>query len=437
MRILVISNYLPPGRERGYELACYNLSKGLRARGHEVRILTSPTATRPVENQDWVDRTLSVREFTTAAETGPALHRLLQHEARVSQLTNTQITLAAIREYVPDHILMFNLVGIGGLAVLDLVDATGIPWTMNLGDWVPNELVARVPEAVREIFGVGSGAVDGLFSRGRVAAVSKRLVDEIARGGVSLGENVTVIPRGVAISDVKRSREYLEGGVARFVSAGAVAPQKGIDLILDATRRLQDENEFDFTVDIYGGGAIEHYAARAVQLGIASRVTFHGPVSQREVVIANAASDAFLFPTWAREPGASVPIEAAVVGSVPILTGTCGPAERFVDGVTALKIRRTVDALADAMRRVGRGEVDLAALGAAGARLAAGDLSFRVSVDRLERVLKSDVGPLRENRVGDPTLDTAIVSKHERALDAVYATARLTTDEPSRAVERG
>jgi glycogen(starch) synthase len=424
MRILVLSNYLPPGRERGYELACYNLSKGLRNRGHELRILTSPTMKLPAERQDFVDRELAVREFTTPALTGSALHLLLQHEARVSQLTNTQVVLAKLRAFRPDHVLMFNLVGVGGLAILDLVDSSGIPWTMNLGDWVPHELITRVPDEVQEVFDVRALDDDGLFARGNVAAVSQKLLDEISRADINLGPRVTIVPRGVAISDVDRLRDYRADGITKFVSAGAVAPQKGIDFILEATKLLQDENEFDFSVDVYGGGAIDHYARRAQELGISDRLKFRGHVSQRDVVLANAAADAFLFPTWSREPGASVVIEAAVVGAVPIVTGTCGPAERFVNGMSAIKIRRTVDSLADAMRRVGRGEVDLAAFAVAGARLAAGDLSFEVSVDRLETVLNSGSERIRPDRLDDPELDVEVASKHARALEMVFAAAK-------------
>ncbi len=108
------------------------------------------------------------------------------------------------------------------------------------------------------------------------------------------------------------------------------------------------------------------------------------------------------------------------------MTGTTGPAERFVDGVTALKIRRTAEALADAMRRVGRGEVDLQALGAAGRALAAGDLSFSTSVDRLEAVLRVTLSQSRHNRVDDASLSEEIVSKHRAALALVYDSARST-----------
>ncbi|MBU1727395.1 MAG: hypothetical protein KJ880_07180, partial [Candidatus Omnitrophica bacterium] len=41
MKILVISNYYPPRVIGGYELACREAVEGLRAKGHEVSVLTS------------------------------------------------------------------------------------------------------------------------------------------------------------------------------------------------------------------------------------------------------------------------------------------------------------------------------------------------------------------------------------------------------------
>src|SRR5437762_996373 len=41
MRILFISNLYPPYAIGGYEQACFDVTAGLRARGHEVHVLTS------------------------------------------------------------------------------------------------------------------------------------------------------------------------------------------------------------------------------------------------------------------------------------------------------------------------------------------------------------------------------------------------------------
>jgi glycogen synthase len=41
MRVLVLSNFYPPHFIGGYELGCRDVVEGLKARGHDVRVLTS------------------------------------------------------------------------------------------------------------------------------------------------------------------------------------------------------------------------------------------------------------------------------------------------------------------------------------------------------------------------------------------------------------
>ena len=41
MRVLCVSNFYPPARSYGYTQWCYEVTEALRARGHEVSILTS------------------------------------------------------------------------------------------------------------------------------------------------------------------------------------------------------------------------------------------------------------------------------------------------------------------------------------------------------------------------------------------------------------
>lgn len=398
----------------GFELACYNLSKGLIAAGHEVLVLTSPTELLPPEPQPFVERVLNMAWPPPFPAASADLARTWDHLCQVSQLSNTQIILERMREFRPDRVLMFGLIGLGGLAIIDAVDASGVSWTMNLGDRVPSQLLERIPEDVLDIYDAGSSG--RLFSRGRYSAVSQTLADEIVGEGVDLGDDIAIIPRGVVLADVPRTRPYRDKGVSKFVSAGALHPHKGVDITLEAISVLDHEGRFEFSVDFYGDGMIEHYRERAAQLGIEHRVAFKGKVAQSDVIHANADADAFLFPTWEREPGASVAIEAAAAGALPILTGACGPAERMVHGIHCIKIDRSVSSLVDAMRTVGLGEIDLEGIGAAGRRLAAGDMSFATSVRRLENVLASKPARALAFRLDDHTLDAEVADKHERSI---------------------
>jgi glycogen(starch) synthase len=418
VRILIISNLLPPRVLGGYELACWNLAKGLRDRGHEVLVLTSPTELFATEDQSFVERTLSMLAYEVPATTEPHMKALVDHRVMVSQPDNTRLVLDALRRFRPDHVIAFNLIGIGAMAILDLLNTVGVPWTMNLGDRVPGAMTDGVAEPILKIYGFEDGAG---FRQGSYAIASQGLADEIAADGVDLGSDVRVISRGVRPATIARSRDYRAGGSTRFVAAGSLGEHKGVDLMIAAAAILHDRGTEAFTVDVYGQGDHEHYAALAVDAGVRELVRFPGVIGQDELFAIEAASDAFLFPTWSREPFGSAPLEAASVGCVPILTANCGAAERLIDGVDSIMIERTAQALADAMNRVISGDVDLAELGAAGMARVAGPLSFEHSVIELENFVASFARPgWTDGTLDEPETGAAIVDKNSAALGAFF-----------------
>jgi hypothetical protein len=102
------------------------------------------------------------------------------------------------------------------------------------------------------------------------------------------------------------------------------------------------------------------------------------------------------------------------------MTADCGAAEWLVDGVHCLKISRDVPSLVEQMARILDGEVDLERLGAAGQRIAKGELSAGRALADLERFL-SEAGPVDATRLDDPELGPAARDLDHRALLALYA----------------
>lgn len=379
MRILVISNLLPPRMLGGFELAALTISRALRERGHEVLILTSPAERYDDSQAGWVDRSLNLRElFVNVQPHHEEAREAERFASRVSNIQNTLIVLDRLRSFQPDHVMTFGLVGLGGLAILDAIRSAGIPITMNLGDDVPIQLVdGWEPEVLAHY-----EAPSPLFSSLRYAIISRTLQEEVA-ARIELGPT-QIIPRGAAHPDLVRTRPHRADGETRFVSSGIVSPHKGIDITVQAVALLKERGLDRFRVDVYGGGLHEEYRARTRELGLGDVIEFHGPTDQQAVLAAEAASDALVFPTWHREPFGNAPIEAAAAGCVPIITEDFGAAEWLVDGVHAIKIQRNPESLADAMERVIRGEVDLEAMAKAGRELAHGSLSFERTIIRLE-----------------------------------------------------
>lgn len=383
MRILIVTNLFPPRILGGYELSCHKIANGLRARGHEVLVLTTPCAEHTDEDQSYVQRTLSLAAYDPEHLYSGDEH--VQFRRLVSQWPNTLILLDVLRTFRPEQTMLFNLIGIGGLALIDALATVGAPWIFNLGDDVPAALAGGTPAPIMDLY---DSRDQGLFAGGQVAAVSRNLVERIERAGIDMGDRVTVIPRGVMPIERPRRRPYLEGGRARFIVASSLNANKGIDLVIEAAAIARARTGFEFVVDVYGGGDPRPFEDLSRRFGVDDIVRFHGQVSQAALFDEYAASDALLFPTWEHEPGASVPFEAAALGCLPVITATCGPAERIVDGVHCLKIARTADSVANAIERVCRGDVDLAAAGLAGRRLVEGDLAFDTSIDRLEALLR-------------------------------------------------
>jgi glycosyltransferase involved in cell wall biosynthesis len=273
----------------------------------------------------------------------------------------------------------------------------------------PAEIITNVPASVLGLFGAQGSA---LYTRARVISMSQHLLDEIERiAGISFPQTTHLVPGWADISAVSPHEPYLHGGVTRFVTAGRVAAHKGADLILEACARLQAEGE-SFIVDWFGDGELARYADKARAMHLSDCFRLQGLRSQAELLRLYAGYDAFLFPTWEREPFGFAPVEAAGCGTPPIITRNCGASERFVDGVHCIKIERTAHELTDAMGRIASGAVDLARMGKASQRLVTTDLSFARCLDQIEAALQAHAKPWRHEAADDLALPLLAFLKH-------------------------
>lgn len=409
MRVLILSNLYPPSVLGGYELGCAQVTEGLRGRGHELRVVTSWChMPRAVADSPHVARRLDLARYMAHLPAEEGARAWVQHAAVCSSLPNTLAVLDEIRSFRPDVVYAWNLIGVGSAALVDLLNMSGLPWVMHLMDRGPADVVAELSPASAGLFGAGLAP----YRSARVIAMSRHLVDEIETlAGACFPSPVHVVPGWADVASAQPHLPYRRDGVTRFVAAGTVADFKGTGLILEASAMLKAEG-LPFHVDIIGQGEVSYYVGLAASLQIEDRVRFHGPRSQRELIAAYAGYDAFLFPTHEREPFGFAPVEAAGCGTPPIMTANCGAAERLVDEVHCLKIRRQCDDLAKAMRRVANGSVDLAGLGRAGRRLVESDLAFGRCLETIEAILREQVATVGPSRIDDPTLPALAFLKH-------------------------
>ena len=207
--------------------------------------------------------------------------------------------------------------------------------------------------------------------------------DEVWTVSRGAGENLeklgyqgqwSVMPNGV---DFPRGRvdesliaQVTEGfdlpqGLPVFLFVGRMMWYKGIRIILDALKSLDEEGRDFRMVFVGGGGDKEEIVAYSEKLGLGGKVLFSEPIRDRERIRAwYCRADLFLFPSTFDTNGLVVREAAACALPSVLVAGSCA-AEDVEDGLSgflieenapsmAAKLRQLMDA-PEAMARVGAG----------------------------------------------------------------------------------
>jgi glycosyltransferase involved in cell wall biosynthesis len=134
----------------------------------------------------------------------------------------------------------------------------------------------------------------------------------------------------------------------RFLFAGRIEPNKGLDWLLRAVARVKPS----IHLDVAGSGS-ERYLTRMRELvadfGIDDRVTFHGWLDEDEVLERMRNARAVVFPSVWHEPAGLITLEAAAVGRPVIASAVGGIPEYALDDFALHVPVRDIDALSAAI----------------------------------------------------------------------------------------
>lgn len=224
-------------------------------------------------------------------------------------------------------------------------------------------------------------------------------VSDAARADVlqTFSRPITVVPNGV---DLARFRpgvapiQRLRGESPNLLFVGRFDPRKGLPELLAACERLAARG-VDFRLILVGDGRLRRDLERRARRTLPGRVTFEGQVAHERLPHYYATADLFCSPARGAESFGLVLLEAMAVG-VPVVASDI-PGYRCVvqDGAEGLLVPpRDPDALADALAALLAERGRRARMGAAGVRTASRFGWDRVARD-LERIYASvlDVAP--------------------------------------------
>jgi glycogen synthase len=404
MKILVLSNLYPPSFIGGYELLCAQAVDVLRARGHDVHVLTTPFKPAPPSSYICREfRMASVYDGPLTEKTHPAARRAAEIESKYISAFNVSVLLQHLEQFAPNVVYMHNLVGLGGLGLLACLQHQKIPWVWQLGDAVPYHLCSTQTSAGylgEEFWGRPAPGLVRAYSQhveGVYISCSSRLVAEIESYGIELRGRVEILPYWFHGMRSTARGPYRQDGELRIASAGQLGPHKGTDLLLHAAAGLLKTGRTRFTLDLYGSVDSPMWQVHIDKLGLRPHVRLMGSRPQSELARAYRNCDLFAFPTLSREPFGVAPLEAAAQGCVPVLAACCGIGEWMVHGIQCLKAERTVKGFVDAFSDVYDGKVDLDELGGRAADLVWRDFHIDAVLPRIERILQETA---RKSRAG-------------------------------------
>lgn len=354
MRVLTVGNMYPPHHYGGYEIVWRAAVEHMRARGHEVRVLTTDTRTGATE-PDPSDVHRELRWPLRGARFQP-----LGRRERVSLARHNHRVLARhLDEMRPDAVSWWSMGGLS-LTMLESVRRRGLPavafvhddW-LDYGLWADQWLNAfrRRPRFVASV----AERVAGIPARvafdeaARYVFVSERTRTHALASVPSLSRT------GVAHSGIHE--EFMHPAPEqdwgwRLLYVGRLDPRKGVDTAVEALAQLPTQARLSL---IGGWDAAEEERLRSIarERGVEGRVSFAGQQGRSEIASAYAQADAVVFPVRWEEPWGLVPLEAMARGRPVVATGRGGSADYLRDGRNCLLFEAgDASGLAAALRRL-------------------------------------------------------------------------------------
>ena len=309
MRILTVTNYYPPHFIGGYEIACKETMDFLKTQGHEVLVITSDYH-KTEEREEDIVRDMHLINYSSSS-------RLSRKQ---EEYHNHKTVLHAIQTMQPDLVYFWSLRGIG-LSVIEAAQKHDIPTVFEIGDfWMYGYM--QESSGLKKLLGL----IFPFLKKKHIPITPTICVsDWVAKEMKELygSETTYVIPNATQVPE----KHISDATEMRFIFAGRIDEEKGLDLALNALCKLKIKHpQYMFSFDIYGNGDPEYIEkCKILAKPISSMVHFKGKVQAREEIYGEGS--VLLMPTRMREPFGLVLIEAMAYGCAVIAANAYGPAE--------------------------------------------------------------------------------------------------------------
>lgn len=348
MKILQVIPYFVPAWDYGGPLlVCYQLSKELVKRGHEVVVYTTDTLNaknRTAEGKEIISG-ITVRRFSNISNTlayrhkiylSPGMAMAVRKELSGFDIIHMHeyrtIQNAVIHHYAWKYGIPFIVQAHG--SVLRIMKKTTLKW---LYDKIWGYRLLRDATKVIALTKTEAGQYQSI-------GVSENKV-EIVPNGIDLTEFKSLPPRGEF-----RRRYGLDGSQEIILYLGRIHQTKGIDLLAKGFAELPGNlNRAKLVIVGPDDGYRSALEALVKELGIEEKVLFTGPLYGKEKLEAYVDADVFVTPSFNGFPMTF--LEACACG-VPIVTTQAGDRLDWVHNQVGLVVPFDKGQLTGALQRM-------------------------------------------------------------------------------------
>lgn len=244
-------------------------------------------------------------------------------------------------------------------------------WHTNFHQFVARrlqKLIAWMPEGVSRptvAWSQEKGLRILLWFYGLAKVTLAPTVEQVAWLEKELKRPSFLMPRGVDSEQFNPRRRTVTDGTLRLGFVGRVTPEKGVRLLAEIERALEESGQKDFRIVVVGDGSEVAWLKRTLKHG-----EFTGVLRGEELARAYANMDLFVFPSRTDTFG-NVIQEAAASSVAAVVTNEGGPKHLVLPGITG-RITRTNEGFVAAVVELTKNREELRRMGAAAKENVAG-----------------------------------------------------------------
>lgn len=349
MKILQIIPYFVPAWNYGGPLRqCYELSKELVRRGHEVTVFTTDTvdaSKRTIISEEEIDG-IKVKRFKNVNNSIAYHHNISLSPGMLPALGRQ------LKDFDLVHIHEYRT--IQNVFVLHYAVKYDTPYVLQAHGSATKLATFFQKKTLKKIF-------DNLWGyrilkgASRLIALTKAETLEYISMGITK-DKIELVPNAIDIAEFEclpkagefRKKYGLNNSLKVILYLGRIHRIKGLDLLMKSVAKLP-KDACDVKIVIAGpdDGYLSMLEKIIRELKIEEKVLITGPLYDKEKLEAYVDADVYILPSYYESFSITV-LEALACGTPVIITEGCGIAER-VKGEAGLVVNQDEKGLRDAM----------------------------------------------------------------------------------------